>query len=128
MGSIFTKIINREIPAQIVYEDNRTLAFLDIRPVNPGHLLVIPKVEVDEFQDLEPETYQAVMTTVRRMTKLLKKKLQPVRVGMVIYGFDVPHVHVHVIPMNMPGAIHLNHPPAPVDPDELTAMREKLAN
>lgn len=125
MASLFTKIINREIPAEIIYEDEQTLAFLDIRPINPGHMLVIPKVEVDQFQDLDDETYQAVMTTVRRMAQLLKDKMQPERVGLVIYGFDVPHVHVHVIPMDEPGKIKLVHG-GEAEPEELARARQQL--
>lgn len=125
MASLFSKIINREIPAEIIYEDEQTLAFLDIRPINPGHMLVIPKVEVDQFQDLDEETYQAVMATVRRMAQLLKDKMQPQRVGLVVYGFDVPHVHVHVIPMDEPGKIKLVHGDE-VEPEELSRARQQL--
>lgn len=128
MSSIFTKIIKREIPAEIIYEDDQVIAFLDIRPVNPGHLLVVPKKEVDQFQDLDTATYQAMMSAVHTMAKLLKEKLQSTRIGVVIYGFDVPHVHVHVIPMSTPGDIHLNHPPTSVEPEELKDMQQRLAN
>lgn len=126
MASIFTKIINREVPAQIIYEDEQTIAFLDIRPVNPGHILVVPKQEVDQFQDLDEETYQAAMRTARKMAKLLKSKLGSARVGLVVYGFDVPHAHVHVIPMDEPGMIKLAHPPQPAGDEELQAMKQKL--
>lgn len=125
MASLFSKIINREIPAEIIYEDEQTLAFLDIRPINPGHMLVIPKVEVDQFQDLDEEAYQAVMATVRRMAQLLKDKMQPQRVGLVVYGFDVPHVHVHVIPMDEPGKIKLVHGDE-AEPEELSKARQQL--
>lgn len=125
MASIFSKIINREIPAEIVYEDEQTLAFLDIRPINSGHMLVVPKHEIDQWVDLDEETYQSVMATVRKMAQLLKDKLQPERVGVVIYGFDVPHAHVHVIPMDQPGDIKLVHQEE-VDPKELAAVRRQL--
>lgn len=125
MASIFSKIINREIPAEIVYEDEQTLAFLDIRPINSGHMLVVPKHEIDQWVDLDEETYQAVMATVRKMAQLLKDKLQPERVGVVVYGFDVPHAHVHVIPMDQPGDIKLVHQEE-VDPKELAAVRRQL--
>lgn len=127
MASIFTKIINREIPAQIIYEDEQTMAFLDVRPVNPGHLLVVPKKEVDQFQDLDIETYQAVMATVYKMANLLKEKLKPTRVGVVIYGFHVPHAHVQLIPMNEPGAIKLMHQEE-VPEEDLEAMKEELTS
>lgn len=127
MASVFTKIINREIPAQIVYEDEQTLAFLDMRPINPGHMLVVPKQEVDQFQDLDSETYQAVMATVHKMANLLKEKLNSARVGVVIYGFDVPHAHVHVIPMDGPGAIQLVHQ-GEASEEELKAVKEELTD
>lgn len=125
MASIFTKIINREIPAEIIYEDEQVIAFLDIRPVNPGHLLVVPKQEVDQFQDLDEAIYLAVMKVVRKMARLVKDKLSPARVGVVIYGFDVPHVHVHVIPMDQPGRVRMEHA-AEVASEELAMMRERL--
>lgn len=126
MSSVFTKIVNREIPAEIIYEDDKTLAFLDIRPVSNGHTLVTPKEEVDELQDLDEETYQAVMDTVRRVSRLLKDRLQPARVGVVVYGFDVPHAHVHLIPMDGPGKISMQHGEEAA-PEELAAVRAQLA-
>lgn len=125
MATIFTKIINREIPAHIIYEDDRTIAFLDIRPVNPGHMLVVPKQEVDQLQDLDDELYQALMATVKKMSRLLKDKLKPSRVGLVVYGFDVPHAHVHLIPMDRPGKVHLEHQEN-VPEGELEAVKNKL--
>lgn len=125
MASLFTKIINREIPAQIIHEDERTIAFLDIRPVNPGHMLVVPKTEVDQFQDLEDDDYQALMTTVKEMTQLLKEKFKPARVGLVVYGFDVPHAHIHLIPMDRPGKIKMEHQEN-VPESELKAAKDKL--
>ncbi len=127
MSSIFTKIINREIPAEIVYEDDQTLAFLDIRPVNPGHLLIVPKQEVEEFHELDAADYHALMDTVHRMAKLLKKKLQPERVGVVVYGFHVAHAHVHLIPMNEPGKIRFDHNEE-VASEELTQMKKQLTD
>ncbi|MEX0668774.1 MAG: HIT family protein [Candidatus Saccharimonadales bacterium] len=125
MASIFTQIINKEIPAQVIYEDDLTIAFLDIRPVSPGHTLVVPKKEVDQFQDLDKKTYQATMDTVYKVAKILKDKLEPARIGTVIYGFDVLHVHVHVIPMDEPGAISMRHSD-PVETKYLEAMKNKL--
>lgn len=127
MSSIFTKIINREIPAEIVYEDERTIAFLDIRPVSPGHLLVVPKQEVEEFHELDETDYRALMDTVRHLAKLLKEKLQPERVGVVVYGFHVAHAHIHLIPMNEPGKIQFDHNEN-VASEELTRMKEQLTD
>ena len=98
--SIFTKIINRDIPASIIYEDAKTIAFLDIHPIRPGHVLVIPKTQVDHFDDLSPEDYQAVFETVQKVAKQVKKVLGVKRACLRVEGFDVPHAHVHVIPCN----------------------------
>jgi len=98
--SIFTRIINGEIPCHKVYEDDKTIAFLDIHPVQPGHVLVVPKVQVDEFQDLPPEDYQAVWATVHKVAKHQKETLGKKRVGIQIIGLDVPHAHVHVFPFD----------------------------
>lgn len=128
MASIFTKIINREIPAHIVYEDEKTMAFLDIRPAQPGHMLVVPKAEIDQFQDLDNDTYQAVMATVKLMAERIKDKLHVKRVGVIIYGFDVPHVHVHVIPMPKPGLISIRQPAQPSPPEELAQTAQQLTD
>ena len=96
--TIFSRIVDREIPAVIVYEDNDTMAFLDHNPVSAGHLLVIPKITVDHLDDCSPETYAAIFKTVYLVSKQIKNKLQPERVALVVHGYDVPHAHVHVIP------------------------------
>ncbi|MCF7833915.1 MAG: HIT domain-containing protein [Candidatus Pacebacteria bacterium] len=97
---IFCKIINGEIPAYKVYEDESTLAFLDINPINKGHVLVIPKKHEPEFQDLEDLQYTSLMSTVKKISLLIKEKIKPKRVGVMVAGWDVPHTHIHVVPMN----------------------------
>lgn len=104
--SIFTKIIKKEVPAHIIYEDDKTLAFLDIFPIVRGHVLVIPKVQVDSLWDLRDEDYQAVMITVKKVADRLDRVLSPMRVGLKVMGTDVPHAHVHVIPFNTPEEFH----------------------
>ena len=99
MSSIFTKIINGEIPAHKVYEDDQILAFLDINPSSKGHTLVIPKVEIDHFDDLPDAVYQRLMMVSKRIAKQIKAKYSPMRVGMMIFGTEVPHAHVHLIPL-----------------------------
>ncbi|MGZ6005240.1 MAG: HIT family protein [Candidatus Saccharimonadales bacterium] len=98
--SIFTKIIKGEIPAYKIYEDDKTLAFLDIHPAQTGHTLVVPKLQVAEFQDMSEADYQALMASVKKVAQRLKEVLKPKRVGLHVEGFDVPHVHVHVLPIN----------------------------
>lgn len=98
--SVFTKIIKGEIPSHKVYEDEQTLAFLDIHPAQPGHTLVVPKVQVDHIWDLDDDTYQRLWATARKVAKRLKAVLQTERIGVRIEGFDVPHAHIHLIPIN----------------------------
>ncbi len=98
--SIFTKIIRGEIPCQKVYEDDKTLAFLTIEPVQPGHTLVIPKKQIDQLWDLDDDDYQAVMATSKKVAKRLKAVMGTNRVGVLVVGVDVPHVHVHLIPFD----------------------------
>ncbi|MEK7504824.1 MAG: HIT domain-containing protein [Patescibacteria group bacterium] len=102
---IFCKIVAGEIPAHKVGESERAIAFLDLHPIRPGHTLVIPKVHAPNFQDLAPEDYQAVMALTQQVAKQIEQKLQPKRVGMMTIGWDVPHTHVHVVPMQEPGDI-----------------------
>jgi histidine triad (HIT) family protein len=98
--SIFTRIIKGEIPCHKVYEDEETIAFLDIHPIQPGHVLVVPKVQVDEFQDLPTRSYTAVWQTVQRVAQKQKQVLGRKRVGIHVVGLDVPHAHVHVFPFD----------------------------
>lgn len=98
--SIFTKIIKGEIPSHKIYEDELTLAFLDIHPKTPGHTLVVPKNQVDELQNLPDEDYEALMKTVKKVAQRLKETLKPQRIGIEVMGMDVPHAHVHAFPFN----------------------------
>jgi len=97
MSSIFTKIINGEIPSYKIYEDEKTLAFLDIHPETKGHVLVVPKLEVDKIYDLPDEDYDALMKTVKKLSKHLEKVLGARTLWKVV-GTDVPHAHVHLEP------------------------------
>ncbi len=103
MASIFTKIINREIPGDIFYEDDKYIAFLDINPVRDGHMLVVPKKEIDYIFDLDDEEYLELMSISKKIGVLLenklKEKLDVMRVAIVVEGLQVPHVHVHLIPL-----------------------------
>lgn len=99
LDCIFCKIICGDIPAAKVYEDDTVLAFLDIHPVREGHTLVIPKQHLPEFQEMESPLYGAVMGVVKNIARALRKSTAATRVGMSVVGFDVPHAHVHVIPL-----------------------------
>ena len=100
MSTIFSKIIAGEIPCYKVAETDNYLAFLDINPLKRGHTLCIPKVEVDHLFDLDPDTYSGLMQFSQKVAKAIQKTLPYKRVGMVVAGFEVPHAHVHLIPVD----------------------------
>ena len=100
--SIFTKIINGDIPCHKIYEDATTLAFLDIMPATPGHVLVIPKRQVEFAWDLTDEEYLALAMTAKKVALRLREVLNPAYVGELIVGTDVPHAHIHVVPFSEP--------------------------
>lgn len=97
---VYCKIIAGEIPAVKVYEDERVLAFLDIRPIAEGHTLVVSKVHVPRFLDLPEDDYVAVAMAVQRIGRKIRSAFNPVRVGLLVKGFDVDHTHYHLFPMN----------------------------
>lgn len=98
MSSIFSKIIAGEIPCYKIYEDPKTMAFLTIRPHTKGHTLVIPKIEVDHWDDVPPEYFGHMWESAQFVAKILKEKLHPQRVGVMVAGFEVSHAHIHLIP------------------------------
>ncbi len=126
--SIFTRIVKGEVPCNKVYEDELTLAFLDINPVQPGHTLVIPKKQVEFVWDLDDITYQALMATSKKVATRVKEVLRPAYVGEQIVGVDVPHAHVHIIPFSSVAEFR-NLPDKATEPDfaTLAKMAKKLA-
>jgi histidine triad (HIT) family protein len=127
--SVFTKIINGEIPSYKIYEDERTFAFMDIHPIQPGMVLVVSKNPQEEAWVLPPEDYQALWDTVRKVA-LKMKKVFPAkrRVGIMLEGLDVPHVHVKIFPINT-GEEYRSAPDMSADPDHesLAEMAKELA-
>ncbi len=99
MATLFSRIAAGEIPSYKVAEDDRHFAFLDINPVHPGHVLVIPKKETDYIFDLDDEEYAALMLFAKRVAKALKAAIPCRKVGVTVIGLDVPHTHVHLVPM-----------------------------
>lgn len=100
MASIFSKIVKGEIPCYKVTETNDFLAFLDVNPNSKGHTLCIPKKEVDKIFDLDEETYNGLMSFSRKVAKAIEKTIECKRVGISVIGLEVPHVHVHLIPLH----------------------------
>jgi len=127
-ASVFTKIIRGEIPCHKVYEDELTLAFLDVNPTVPGHTLVIPKKEVDVLWDLPDEDYQALWATSKKVAKKLGETFPGKRIGVKVVGDEVPHAHIHLVPF---GTLeeYLKKPDGTVasDNQELAEMAKKLA-
>jgi diadenosine tetraphosphate (Ap4A) HIT family hydrolase len=100
MATIFTKIINGELPGRFVWRDDRVVAFLTIAPLKPGHVLVVPIEEVDHWIDLEPDLLAYLMEVSQTIGRAVDRAFQPEKVGLMIAGLEVPHVHVHVVPMS----------------------------
>lgn len=125
--SIFTKIIRGETPCHKVYEDEKTLAFLDINPMQPGHTLVIPKNQVEFVWDLDQEDYSAVVNTVKKVAQRLREVMDVPYVGEMIVGTDVPHAHVHLIPFSESSQLrNVPDPNAAPDHPALAEIAKKL--
>jgi len=99
MATLFTKIIQGEIPAHKILEDDKYLAFLDIRPINPGHTLVIPKKEIDYIFDVEDSLLSGLMIFAKKIAIAVKKAVPCTKVGVMVAGIEVPHVHIHLVPI-----------------------------
>lgn len=110
MASIFTRIINREIPANIVAEDDRFIAFLDINPLVVGHTLVVPKKEVDYIFDLEDSTLADMNLFAKKVAKAVRAAVPCKRIGVAVIGLEVPHTHVHLVPMNTADDLNFTRP------------------
>jgi len=126
MSSIFTKIVNGNIPCYKIAENDNFFAFLDINPNAKGHTLVIPKKEVDKLFDLDEKTYMGLMDFSRKVASAIEKSVTCKRVGMTVIGLDVPHVHVHLIPLNSMNDIDFKHK-VKMNEKEFKAMASKIA-
>ncbi len=126
MASIFTKIINREIPAYIVAENDNYIAFLDIMPLAKGHVLVIPKVEVDYVFDLEDEVLAGLHVFAKKVAQAIDKTIKCSRVGVAVIGLEVPHVHVHLIPLRTMDDINFSRPKLSLSKEELLQIAETI--
>ena len=124
---IFCKIIRGEIPCVKIWEDEKYFAFLDQGQINPGHTLLIPKEHNDYLFDLEDEKYSELLLKGKNIAKILKSKLKPKRVGLAVEGFGVPHVHIHLVPINHGNELNperATHPKI----EELKKVAEKILN
>jgi histidine triad (HIT) family protein len=123
MASIFTRIINGEIPCYRVAEDDRFIAFLDVRPLKPGHTLVVPKAETDYIFDLDDRTLADMMLFAKKIAKAMKEVIECRRIGVAVIGLEVPHAHIHLIPLTRESDLLFTNPRVALSPEE----NERLA-
>ncbi len=126
MSSIFTKIVNGEIPSYKIAEDDNFYAFLDIFPLAKGHTLVIPKKEVDYIFDLDEETYKGLHVFARKVALALKEAIPCKKVGVAVLGLEVPHAHIHLVPMQSEQDINFANPKKKFSPEEFKEIRSSI--
>jgi len=119
MASLFSRIIARELPAEIIAEDEHFIAFLDIMPLVKGHVLVVPKREVSYIFDLEPGELSALHLFAQQVAKAMDKSLTCTRIGMAVIGLEVPHVHIHLVPLRTVDEINFTRPKLKLTQEEL---------
>ena len=126
MASIFTRIINGELPGRFVWRDERAVAFLTIQPLKPGHTLVVPIEEVDHWLDLEPDLAQHLLHVSQQVGKAVDRAFEPAKVGLIIAGLEVSHVHLHVTPIHALQDLNFANADPNPDPSEMDAAAEKI--
>lgn len=127
MASIFSKIVAGEIPSYKVAEDENYYAFLDINPVAKGHTLVIPKHEVDYMMDLSEEEYSGLWAFARRVALALQQAVPCKRIGIAVLGMEVPHCHIHLVPLNKESDLNFANPKLTLSAEEMQAIAEAIA-
>lgn len=128
MASLFTRIINGEIPCHKVGEDERYLAFLDIAPLREGHALVVPKLEVDRFFDLPEDVLAGIMPFAQEVAKRIQRSVPCDRIGLSVIGLEVPHAHVHLIPLDRMSDIDFSRPKLKPSQEDLAALAARIRN
>lgn len=126
MTSIFSKIVRKEIPAYILAEDENFLAFLDVFPLVEGHVLVIPKQEIDYFFDIEDQLLSDFLCFAKKVARNLKKAVPCKKVGMAVIGLEVPHAHIHLVPLQTVGDINFSKPKLTLSQEEMLNIHQKI--
>jgi len=126
MASIFTKIINGEIPCHKIAETDKYFAFLDINPLAKGHTLVIPKQEIDYIFDMEDDLLSGLNLFAKRVAKAVEKSIECKRIGVAVIGLEVPHTHIHLVPINAIGDLNFANPKITLENDELAEIASKI--
>jgi histidine triad (HIT) family protein len=127
MATIFSKIIQGEIPGYKIAEDDRYFAFLDIFPLAKGHVLVVPKIEVDKIFDLEDDTLAGMILFAKKVAKAIEKAVPCQRVGIAVIGLEVPHAHIHLIPLNSIEDINFTNPKLKLEQEELSSIAAAIS-
>ncbi|MBL4593274.1 MAG: HIT family protein [Flavobacteriales bacterium] len=128
MDSIFTKIINKEIPAYIIGENDDFIAFLDVFPLAKGHTLVIPKKQVDYIFDLDENTYLALWKFAQKIAAKVENVVECKRIGIAVIGLEVPHAHIHLVPLNNVEDINFSRPKLQFKESEFLEIQEQILN
>lgn len=126
MPSIFTRIIQGDLPSFKILEDDHCFAFLDVFPLVEGHTLVVPKKEVDNLFDLDDETYQHLFSFAKVVESQLRKSISCKRIGVAVIGLEVPHAHIHLVPLNDVQDINFSRPKMKPSQEELRAIQERI--
>ena len=128
MSSKFTKIVRKEIPSYKVHENDRFYAFLDINPLKKGHTLVIPKNEVDYIFDLESDEYKNLWDFAKKVANGMQKVIDCKRISIVVMGLEVPHAHIHLVPLDNMNDINFNQPKLDLSSEEMQQIADKIRN
>jgi len=126
MATIFTKIVNGEIPCFKIAEDENYFAFLDINPIKKGHTLVIPKVEEDYIFNLDDNTLAGLSVFAKKVAKAIEKTIPCLRIGVAVMGLEVPHTHIHLVPMEREKDLNFSNPKLKIDPIEMEEIASKI--
>jgi histidine triad (HIT) family protein len=126
MASVFTRIINGELPARFVWKDEKAVVFLTINPIKPGHVLVVPRQEVDHWIDLEPELAKHLMVVAQAVGRAIQRAFHPVKVGSALVGIEVPHVHIHLIPLDAISDLDFSRAQKNPRPEDMDAAAQKI--
>ena len=126
MPTLFTRIIDGEIPGRFVWQDDDVVAFLTIAPITPGHTLVVPRREIEHWLEADPDTLTRVMAVAQTIGRAQEQAFGAERVGVLLEGYEVPHLHVHVWPTQSPADFDLHRVDADLDPEAMDAAAESL--
>ena len=126
MPTLFTRIINGELPGRFVWKDDKAVGFLSIQPLSPGHTLVVPRAEVDHWLDLEPDLAAHLMKVAHCIGKALQRGFNPIKVGLIIAGLEVPHVHLHTVPIRSLQDLNFANQDLNAKPADMDAAASRL--